>query len=1226
MYRNTLTTITAIFTLTLNLVFTQVVINEIHFNPGSAQGSDALYEFLELHNPGTTDIDISGYSFTEGINHVFADATTLAAGAYLVLAKNSDSYVGSIQWGSGSLTNGTEDIEIINAGVDGNSDGDLDDLGVDNNGDGDFDDAGVDNNGDGDFDDAGGDANGDGDFDDAGDTLPDVAADVAPVDTAPTVVDYVDYEFGDYGEIHGAADGGGGSLELLDAASDNSLAASWQVSWVVGGSPGAMSSSEPTATVLTIYNIQNPGTTGEDSPYLDEYIQTTGIVTGIDRIGTNSAFTIQDGSGSWNGIYCWWGADAEVVLGDEVTVRGTVVEYTAGGGDTLRSMTQLTGGYIASINSSGNALPAAVVLDIEDVGDEQYEGVLVTTSGKVVAAVNEDSYGEWRISNNLDASDMDADTINVNDRFAETDPAFGTIATVTGPLNDWSGSGNSSSSWRIEPATEADVVVACENSDLTINVLMLDSFGDGWNGGYYEIRGPAGTLEGTGGLEAGWSAVDTYCLSVGNFFIYVIAENYPSEISFNVTDAFGNALITGGMPNSGPFDYPFSVTGINETTGCTDPTAVNYEYTAAVDDGSCYYYGDICESPLVMSGGSGVAASDADQYFAYTAIATGNMTVSSVGQTQEDTYLVILGSCAMGTEYDIDEITGDTLYVSHYYEDLLATNDDADYGTGVYQSEATICVAAGETYLIGWISMYYPYEETFNFSVTESADITTPVNMAAYGNEDGIEVSWSTIPIGCAEAAEAAPRSSTNSFGGLQFKTKPGTERFILTPGKKRDMSYRNNSSRDVAPTPSLTRDCEADHSEITFEIVGGSYPSERTYEVVDASFNIVASGTNGPDVVCLPNGLYTVYGDDSWGDGWGSGALFTVTYPGGVIAELDVVPSGSSGSAEFEIDIDYSVVVVYGCMDATALNYDPEATEDNGSCYWAGDICTAPIATGTAGVTAGAAGWYSVDIPAAAGFLTVTQQTSDYIYVVSDCDYSFSWPDYMGLIGYTYSDSTVVVFGAGGTTYGGDPTDVYLGATVLVYTTTGDVSFSYTEYVYGCTDPNASNHDPLATMDDGSCECGGTSVVMTMYDAWGDGWNGNTYAIVDASDAIVASGTIVTGSLAVDEICLPGDGVYSVFVGVEPAISGSYQSEVSWELTAVENGQTILAGGAPFGGAGGNTFPIPLPEYTFALYRNNVMIEDALVGASYYDSLSVAGAANLMPDTDYCYTATQTI
>ena len=170
MYRNTLTTITAVLTLTINLVFSQVVINEIHYNPASSQGSDNDYEFLELYNPGTTDIDISGYYFTQGINHVFADATTLAAGSYLVLAKNGDFYTGSTQWGSGSLTNGGEDIEIVfdTPGVDGNSDGDFDDLGVDNNGDGDFDDAAVDGNSDGDFDDLGEDNNGDGDFDDAG--------------------------------------------------------------------------------------------------------------------------------------------------------------------------------------------------------------------------------------------------------------------------------------------------------------------------------------------------------------------------------------------------------------------------------------------------------------------------------------------------------------------------------------------------------------------------------------------------------------------------------------------------------------------------------------------------------------------------------------------------------------------------------------------------------------------------------------------------------------------------------------------------------------------------------------------------------------------------------------------------------------------------------------------------------------------------------------------------
>ena len=67
MYRNTLTTITAVLTLTINLVFSQVVINEIHYNPGSAQGSDSDFEFLELYNPGVTDIDMSGYSFTQGV-------------------------------------------------------------------------------------------------------------------------------------------------------------------------------------------------------------------------------------------------------------------------------------------------------------------------------------------------------------------------------------------------------------------------------------------------------------------------------------------------------------------------------------------------------------------------------------------------------------------------------------------------------------------------------------------------------------------------------------------------------------------------------------------------------------------------------------------------------------------------------------------------------------------------------------------------------------------------------------------------------------------------------------------------------------------------------------------------------------------------------------------------------------------------------------------------------
>ena len=61
-----------------------------------------------------------------------------------------------------------------------------------------------------------------------------------------------------------------------------------------------------------------------------------------------------------------------------------------------------------------------------------------------------------------------------------------------------------------------------------------------------------------------------------------------------------------------------------------------------------------------------------------------------------------------------------------------------------------------------------------------------------------------------------------------------------------------------------------------------------------------------------------------------------------------------------------------------------------------------------------------------------------------------------------------------------------------------------------GCTDPDACNYDELAVEDDGSCynaeegfdcngEClEGDTVPVTMFDAFGDGWNGNTISVGD--------------------------------------------------------------------------------------------------------------------------------
>jgi hypothetical protein len=43
----------------------------------------------------------------------------------------------------------------------------------------------------------------------------------------------------------------------------------------------------------------------------------------------------------------------------------------------------------------------------------------------------------------------------------------------------------------------------------------------------------------------------------------------------------------------------------------------------------------------------------------------------------------------------------------------------------------------------------------------------------------------------------------------------------------------------------------------------------------------------------------------------------------------------------------------------------------------------------------------------------------------------------------------------------------------------------------------------------------------MNMYDAWGDGWNGGTYSIVDDLDGTVyASGGLAAGSSGTDNFC----------------------------------------------------------------------------------------------------------
>ena len=95
----------------------RVVINEIHYE---TEDITVPGEFVELHNPGTEAVNLSGWYFSDGIEFTFAPGTLLEAGGYLVIAESPEvvlSTNGVVALGpfSGKLSNEGEVVELRNA-------------------------------------------------------------------------------------------------------------------------------------------------------------------------------------------------------------------------------------------------------------------------------------------------------------------------------------------------------------------------------------------------------------------------------------------------------------------------------------------------------------------------------------------------------------------------------------------------------------------------------------------------------------------------------------------------------------------------------------------------------------------------------------------------------------------------------------------------------------------------------------------------------------------------------------------------------------------------------------------------------------------------------------------------------------------------------------------------------------------------------------------------------
>jgi len=344
--------------------------------------------------------------------------------------------------------------------------------------------------------------------------------------------------------------------------------------------------------------------------------------------------------------------------------------------------------------------------------------------------------------------------------------------------------------------------------------------------------------------------------------------------------------------------------------------------------------------------------------------------------------------------------------------------------------------------------------------------------------------------------------------------------------------------------------------NEVTLTLVFDNYASETGWSIVDANGNAVAgagsgsyAGMNGgtaTPTACLPDGCYSLVMSDTAGDGmcctYGDGSYTLTDADGNVLASGGNF--GGSESTAFCMNASLP-----GCTDPDALNYDPAATEDDGSCElpscdWSGSFC---YGSSSNYVVYG----YAV-APEGEDIYLLFEQGNiedywDQIYVYDGFDLSTAnilWSAGVSSVsGYEDFSGTLI----------NSPT----GTVVIVVDSDSSVSCESSSSLvsvdwvaacdfFGCADPGASNYDPAATADDGSCEyVGCTDATACNY---------------------MPSATSDDGSCAFE----------SLDIVINP---DNYPGEVSWDL--VDDAGNTIASGASSGAA----VCTDAACYTFTMY-----------------------------------------
>ncbi len=528
--------------------------------------------------------------------------------------------------------------------------------------------------------------------------------------------------------------------------------------------------------------------------------------------------------------------------------------------------------------------------------------------------------------------------------------------------------------------------------------------------------------------------------------------------------------------------------------GCTDPTAINYDATATVDDGTC----TSCNvMTLIMNDSFGDGWNGnrwqlvdlSGNIYYDTTLTTGSTDTLSVCVLVGNCYEVVVGGGAWQGEvsWSLLDNTGATVlsggapYSGNYigsgcvygcmqpFADNYNALANLDDGSCSYAS----CLAADTS------------ESFESFGVSYSGDLNL------WLQETSDDLNW-TVLSGSTPSFNTGPDAAYDGSNYIYIETSSpafvGQTASIYTPCV--DLSAWNN--------PSLV---------FAYHMWGFTMGT-LTLEVSD-------------DGGATWDSVWAMTGQQGSSPQWFLTGVDLSAYSGSTVAVKFTGTVGTSFTSDMALDaISFEELPVFACMDPNASNYDPTATNDDGSCTYATTFnvdmgCMVPGSFTSVSVE-------SPDLSCYGGCITLSDPDGDDIWSVT-LDLTPGNYIYLYAIDNNSSQENLVDDVLNGNGSCAPYTDFfsYANREVIVGTssTTADDTYgSCDPCIRGCMDAGANNYDSLAQVDDGSCEydvtfvvdmnCSGLTPTTLAATGPADNWSGNTYLLSDADGDGIWEGT----------------------------------------------------------------------------------------------------------------------